>query len=174
MQRAKAIAEKDPRLPASEALSFFLLNKITREDLKDRKELVIEKFTSLDDDDIFVSAKAWVHYPDKLLSHLAGCLMKRNLSKVRIQEMPFEETYIKKIKQKVQDHFALDAQDTDSLVYQGPISNHAYSGSDDKIRILFNDGTIKDMAVASDLFNVSLLTKPSVKYFLCYPKECEV
>jgi HD superfamily phosphohydrolase len=174
LQRAKTIAEKDPRLPASEALAFFLLNKITREDLKDRKELVIEKFTSLDDDDVFVSAKTWVHYPDKLLSHLAGCLLKRNLSKVRIQDMPFEAAYIKKIKQKVQDHFALDAEGSDSLVYQGSMSNHAYSGSDEKIRILFNDGTIKDLAMASDLFNVSLLTKPSVKYFLCYPKECEL
>jgi HD superfamily phosphohydrolase len=174
LQRAKYIAGRDLRLPASEALSFFLRNKVTREDLKDRKELVIEKFTSLDDDDVFVSAKAWVHYPDKLLSHLAGCLLRRNLSKVRIQDVPFDESYIQQIKRRVQDQFALDALSSDSLVYQGSISNHAYSGSDEKIRILFNDGTIKDLAVASDLFNVSLLAKPLVKYFLCYPKECEV
>jgi HD superfamily phosphohydrolase len=174
LQRAKYIAGKDPGLPASEALGFFLLNKVTHEDMNDRKELIIEKFTSLDDDDVFVSAKAWVHYPDKLLSYLAGCLLKRNLSKVRIQDVPFEESYIQQIKSMVQDHFAIDASGSDSLVYQGIISNYAYSGSDDKIRILFKDGTIKDLAVASDLFNVSLLTKPTVKYFLCYPKECEV
>ena len=174
LQRAKYIALKDPNIPASEALAFFLRNKITQEDLKTRKELVIEKFTSLDDDDIFVSAKAWVNYPDKLLSHLAGCLLKRILSKVRIQDEPFEEAYLQRLKQRVQDHFTLDAESSDWLVYQGSISNHAYSGSDEKIRILFKDGTIKDLAVASDLFNVSILTKPSVKYFLCYPKECEV
>jgi HD superfamily phosphohydrolase len=174
LQRAKYIAERDPRLPTSEALAFFLRNKITRDDLKDRKEIVIDAFTSLDDDDVFVSAKAWIHYPDKLLAHLAGCLLKRNLSKVRIQDIPFEESYIQRLKHKAQDHYALDTPEADSLVYQGSISNHAYSGSDEKIRILFNDGTIKDLAVASDLFNVSLLTKPLVKYFLCYPKECEV
>jgi hypothetical protein len=174
LQRAKHLAEKDPLIPASEALAFFLRNKITREDLKTRKELVIEKFTSLDDDDVFVSAKAWVNYPDKLLSHLAGCLLKRNLSKVRIQDEPFEESYLQRLKQRVREHFAMDEQESDWLVYQGSISNHAYSGSDEKIRILFKDGTIKDLAMASDLFNVSLLTKPSVKYFLCYPKECEV
>ena len=174
LQRAKFIAMKDPDIPASEALAFFLRNRITREDLKTSKELVIEKFTSLDDDDIFVSAKAWVNYPDTLLSHLAGCLLKRNLSRVRIQDEPFEESYIQRLKQRVQDRFALDAEDSGWLVYQGSISNHAYSGEDEKIRILFKDGTIKDLAVASDLFNVSILTKPSVKYFLCYPKECEV
>jgi len=174
LQRAKYIALKDPDIPASEALAFFLRNKITPEDLKTRKELVIEKFTRLDDDDIFVSAKAWVDYPDKLLSHLAGCLLKRNLSKVRIQDEPFEESYLQKLKKRVQDHFVLDAESSGWLVYQGSISNHAYSGSDEKIRILFKDGSIKDLAVASDLFNVSILTKPSVKYFLCYPKECEV
>jgi uncharacterized protein len=174
LQRAKYIALKDPDIPASEALAFFLRNKITKEDLKTRKELVIEKFTSLDDDDIFVSAKAWVNYPDTLLSYLAGCLLKRNLSKVRIQDEPFEESYLQRLKQRVQDHFGLDAESSGWLVYQGSISNHAYSGSDEKIRILFKDGSIKDLAVASDLFNVSILTKPSVKYFLCYPKECEV
>jgi HD superfamily phosphohydrolase len=174
LQRAKAIAEKDPAFPASEALAFFLRNRITPEDLKESKEQVIEKFISMDDDDIFVSAKAWMNYPDRLLSYLTGCLLKRSLSKVRIQDMPFEESYIRKIKQRARDHFGMDALDCDSLVYQGSISNHAYSGSDEKIRILFNDGTIKDLAIASDLFNVSLLAKPTVKYFLCYPKECEV
>jgi len=174
LQLANEIADKDHELFATDALDFFLRNKITREELKDNKDLIIEKFTSLDDDDVFVSAKAWVHYPDKLLSYLSGCLLKRNLPKVMIQDIPIEKALIKQLKQKVQDRFGLDSFHADYLVYQGTISNHAYSGSDEKIRILYNDGNIKDIAESSDLFNVSLLARPSVKYFLCYPKECEV
>jgi HD superfamily phosphohydrolase len=174
LQRANEIADKDHELFATDALDFFLRNKITREELKDNKDLIIEKFTSLDDDDIFVSAKAWVHHPDKLLSYLSDCLLKRNLPKVRIQDMPIEKALIQQLKRKVQDRFGLDSSHVDYLVYQGTISNHAYSGSDEKIRILYNDGNIKDIAESSDLFNVSLLARPSVKYFLCYPKECEV
>ncbi len=174
LRRAGEIAENDPGIFATEALDFFLRNRITKEGLQDKKELVIRKFTGLDDDDIFASAKAWVHHTDKLLSYLSDSLLKRNLPKVRIQDTPVDMTLIQQLKQKVQDHFRLDAAHADYLVYQGIISNHAYSGSDEKIRVLYNDGAIKDIAESSDLFNVSLLARPSVKYFLCYPKECEV
>ncbi|MBN1416344.1 MAG: HD domain-containing protein [Bacteroidales bacterium] len=174
LQRAKRITEEGHKLGATETLDFFLRNKITRKDLEEKKEWIIEKFTSLDDDDLFVSAKAWTHHPDRLLAYLSDCLLKRNLPKVIIQDTPMDDVLVKNIRKKVQDYFNFDAYLADSLVYQGTISNHAYSGSDEKIRILYNNGLIKDLAEASDLFNVSLLTKPSVKYFLCYPKECEV
>ena len=75
--------------------------------------------------------------PISFLSYLSGCLLKRNLPKVRIQDVPVDEAYIQQLKQKVQDHFALDSLHADYLVYQGTISNHAYSGSDEKIRILY-------------------------------------
>jgi len=174
LQRATYIAEKDPQLVSTEALGFFLRNRIAREELEHKEDLIVEKFTNLDDDDLLVSAKAWVHHPDKLLSYLSGCLLKRNLPKVRIQDMPVEKVLFQQLKREVQDYFGFDSFHADYLVYQGTISNHAYSGSDEKIRILYNNGVIKDIAESSDLFNVSLLTKPSVKYFLCYPKECDV
>ncbi|MBN2763110.1 MAG: phosphohydrolase, partial [Bacteroidales bacterium] len=174
LQRANHIAEKDSELFAAEALDFFFRNKITRNELKDGHDLVIEKYTSLDDDDIIVSAKAWINHSDPLLSYLSGCLIKRGLPKVMIQDTPIDGRLIKKLKLNVQGLFGIDESLSDYLVYQGQICNRAYSGSDEKIRILYNNGIIKDITDSSELFNTSLVTKPSVKYFLCYPKECEV
>lgn len=174
LQRAKVVAAEDKGLFATEALDFFLRNRVQKDVLKDNRDQVIRQFTCLDDDDIFVSAKAWIHHSDKMLSILSDCLLRRNLPKVRIQDMPVDRTLTERITQRVQDHFGIDASQARYLVYEGTISNHAYSGSDEKIRVLFNDGIIKDMAESSDLFNARLLAGPSVKYFSCYPKECEV
>ena len=43
-----------------------------------------------------------------------------------------------------------------------------YSAADDHIEILYNDGTTRDIAEASDMFNLSLLQKKVKKYVICY------
>jgi len=37
--------------------------------------------------------------------------------------------------------------------------------------ILFKDGSLKDVAQASDHLNLSALSNAVEKHFLCYPKE---
>lgn len=174
LQRAIDLIKNGVKLKATESLEFFLHNRIDRNSLKSDLENVISRFTSLDDDDFIISAKMWSHHSDKLMAYLAGSLLRRNLPKVIIQDKPFEKQLVDKIKDKVTDLFKIAPEDAGYMVYEGTISNHAYNGQDDKIKILYNNGVIKDLAEASDIFNVSLLTQPSVKYFLCYPKECAV
>ena len=43
-----------------------------------------------------------------------------------------------------------------------------YNPADDSIDILYNDGSIKNVAEASDMLNISLLSKKVKKYYLCY------
>ena len=45
-----------------------------------------------------------------------------------------------------------------------------YDEADDSIDILFNDGSIKNIAQASDMLNISLLSKKVKKYYLCYQR----
>ena len=174
LQRATLIAQKDNHTFATEALNFFLKNRIKQSEINEKKDLIIRNFINLDDDDLFVSAKAWANHTDKLLAYLAGSLLRRNLPKVRIQDNPVEKDELYMKKGIIQDFLGFKSDEADFLVYQGTISNSTYSGNDDKIRILFKNGVIKDLAEASEIFNMSLFTKPSVKYFLCYPKECDV
>jgi hypothetical protein len=37
--------------------------------------------------------------------------------------------------------------------------------------ILKKDGSVEDVLVASDQLNLKALTKPVMKYFVCYPKN---
>jgi hypothetical protein len=43
-----------------------------------------------------------------------------------------------------------------------------YSIEDDSIEIIYNDGTIKNIADASDMLNLSVLSRKVKKYYVCY------
>jgi hypothetical protein len=174
LQCATNLAERGTSLSGTDALRFFLRNRITRDEMISNQADIIEQFTRLDDDDLFVSAKSWSLGNDKLLAWLSGSLLKRNLPKIRIQDKPFDEKLLLEINKRCRNLFGIDEQEAGYLVYQGKISNHAYSGHEEKISILYNNGLIKDLADSSEIINISILTKPTVKYFLCFPKECEV
>jgi len=45
-----------------------------------------------------------------------------------------------------------------------------YNPADDSIRILYKDGTAKDIAEVSEILNVQLLSKKIRKYYLCYQR----
>ena len=55
----------------------------------------------------------------------------------------------------------------------GVITNSAYNKHDDKILLLYKDGSIKEINAASDI-NLSALSKTVTKYFVCYPKELDI
>ena len=45
-----------------------------------------------------------------------------------------------------------------------------YNPADDSIGILYKDGAVKDIAEASEILNVQLLSKKIRKYYLCYQR----
>ena len=49
------------------------------------------------------------------------------------------------------------------------MTNNAYDPRKDEIKILFNNGTLKDITLASDNLNISALSKPVKKYYLFAP-----
>ena len=67
--------------------------------------------------------------------------------------------------------YGIEKKDLGFLVYNGCISNNAYSSEDEQIKILYNNGMLKDITEASDMLDVSVLSKIVKKYFLCYPKD---
>ena len=50
------------------------------------------------------------------------------------------------------------------------IQKDMYDINDDHITILYKDGTMKDIAEASEILNVELLSKKVKKHFLCYQR----
>ncbi|MCC8187046.1 MAG: phosphohydrolase, partial [Bacteroides sp.] len=43
-----------------------------------------------------------------------------------------------------------------------------YDPADGSLGIRYRDGTTKNIAEASDMFNISLLSKKIKKYYICY------
>jgi hypothetical protein len=56
-------------------------------------------------------------------------------------------------------------------VYTDSVKNRAYNLENFNIKILFKDGSLKDITLASDQYNIEALTKSVTKYYLCYPKN---
>jgi hypothetical protein len=64
----------------------------------------------------------------------------------------------------------IDRQDAHYLMSLNTIQKDMYSVDDDSIGILYKDGTIKDIAEASEILNVQLLSRKVRKYYLCYQR----
>ena len=174
LQRAKQLTFLNQDTPpATPALDFFLKNQINKEDFE-KNEQVLHYFSLLDDFDIFTALKLWSDHPDKILSFLSRAIVNRKLFKIELQNEPFETDYLQKVKHSVKKHYQLTDEETDYFCFNDETSNYIYKPGTDRINILFKDGTVKDIAEASDQLNITLLDKPTTKYFLCYPKEVKI
>jgi hypothetical protein len=74
--------------------------------------------------------------------------------------------------QKYSQH-NMNNEEANYFIFTDIISNNAYSKEDENIQILYSNGVLKDVAEASDMLNMSALSKTIKKYFLCYPKELD-
>lgn len=168
LKRAKELSLKDHELPATPALQYFL-----KEDYMSlgHEAAVVEYFAQLDDFDIFTSLKQWQFYPDPLLSILSKGIVNRHLFKVELSNEPFDPERISKLKARIAQQFKLNKYEADFLFIQESTSNHAYHPLQSSISILYKDGQKRDISLASDQLNISVLTHPVTKYFICYPKE---
>ena len=176
LRRAKEMAESGVDLYATPSLKFFLNNKIGPADLTGvglfTPEIVASHFTRLDDTDIMVSAKYWSDHSDRVLSELAGRLIRRDLLSIELDNEPFAEDRIKKFRKLAADRMNLNREQTEYFVFTGSVSNLAYAPGTPQIQILLKNGIISDISEVSDMFDHRLLSERITKYYLCYPKEC--
>jgi len=174
LKRAKWLAMNGGKLKAATpALQFFLINDIREKHfLEDRR--VLESFALLDDYDIYTSLKLWMQHPDKVLSHLSRALVNRRLFRIEMQNEPFAQDRISTIREATKKRYLLSEEETGYFVFFEKTANYTYHPGTDNINILFKDGTVKDITEVSDQLNISLLSKPTTKYFLCYPKDIQL
>jgi HD superfamily phosphohydrolase len=170
LRRAKQVAAIDRDLYATRSLSYFLKNNIEKKDIQNCRSEILKNFTELDDDDIMVSAKAWMEHKDPVLSLLSANLIRRILPRVKISDIPFEPAKVEQLSNAASKRFLLQESETSYLVFTGIISNMAYSDKNDTIKIVYNTGEMKDLSEASDIFHLHNLMETKKKYFLCYPK----
>jgi len=169
LSRALQISSAGEQLFAPPALAFFLDHSTVRVNSENRGEF-LGKFAELDDTDIISSAKVWRDSNDKVLSFLCKGFTDRKLFSIELSDKPFSVHRIRKLRSAVSDRLDMGLPDTEYLVISDSISNYMYTDLDDRIKILRKNGEILDIADASDMLNISVLSKTIRKYFLCYPK----
>jgi len=136
--------------------------------VKDRK--VLEMFAMLDDYDILTSVKVWSQEGEPILKRLSANLVNRNLFHIELTDKPFSKSKIEKIRAKTARAYKISTEEARYFVFTDVIGNSLYDSQSDKINILYRDGKMVDIAVASDHLNISVLSKRVEKHFLCCPK----
>ncbi len=167
--RAKELASQGVELFASPALHFFLYNDINHTEFHNNPDC-LENFIQLDDNDIWTALKVWSNHPDKVLSTLSLGMINRNIFKVENSAEPIGEDRIKELTLQISQQLGITLSEANYFVSTPSIEKNMYDPADDSIDIIYKDGTIKNIAEASDMLNISLLSKKIKKYYLCYQR----
>lgn len=170
LMRAKELVLQGQPVFASTALNTFLSKEIFKDDFLTKPEY-LEQFVRLDDYDIYGAIKEWAIHPDPILSALSKSFVDRRLFKIEIQNNAFSKTYVDEVKAKTKEAFGLKNHEVNYFVMTDSITNNAYSPETEQINILYKNGDVKDIADASDQYNIAALAKTVQKYFLIYPKQ---
>lgn len=169
LKRAKELAEKNTVLFCTPAFKQFLYNNYEQADFI-KSPALLEEFALLDDYDIMTSIKVWMDHQDPVLSMLCKQLVNRRLMHVEMQKHPFKENQIQEIKEKFKKSLNLNDKEIGYFVFTGNVTNEAYRADKIRINILFKDGSVVDIAEASDQLSIDVLARTVKKYYLCYPK----
>ena len=179
LKRAVDLTRKGHKLYTTPALEYFLNNAITKHDFTNNKtdvngKSVLDLFASLDDDDLSISIKNWATNSDKVLSRLAYSLLNRQLFKIEIQDSPFSDDKILGLEDMIERKYQVNKPDIKYFLISNSISNYAYTLEDSQIDILYNNGEIKELSIASDILNIEVLSRNVKKYFIIYPKDLAI
>lgn len=155
IKRARIIGAK-----CHQPLNDFINNKNIK--------ISLEQFCGIDDVDVMMAIKHWCNHPDKVLSILCRGIVDRNLLKIKYYSEPvIEELLEEKINEAI-IKTSMNKDDLQWLIFTGEASSRTYNFENEKIRILFKDGTVKDISeVDNALINENLKGKVK-KYYICY------
>jgi HD superfamily phosphohydrolase len=170
LKRSRELALSGHEVFTMPALSHFLKKAVTKDEFINGANH-LDIFAKLDDTDIMAAIKVWAEHEDFVLSKLCNDLVQRHLYKVDITNEKPDEAFKAQLLQAAQKKYNLSATDASYFVFTETIRNEAYKPGDGNIGILMKNGSIKDIAEASDNSNLGALAKTVKKFILCYEKE---
>lgn len=168
LKRAKQLTSDCVELASSGPLRFFLENRISEDTFNDETLAI---FARLDDFDIISALKAWQDCDDEVLNSLSRRIINRDLLKIRVSGEKFSREEVDGLIDRFCEMNHVGREVASYFIFKGKIKNEAYSKTAEPIHILRKDGTIEDVASASDQMNLKALAKTVTKYYICYPKQ---
>ena len=165
LSRAKELADRGVELFCAPALHYFLYNHVSKNDFALGSE-AMKQYALLDDSDVLSAIKAWMSCDDKVLAYLSTAFTNRQLYRGRILAEPLSESE----KQILERHYAqvlgIALEDARYFYSEHMSTSNTYSEKDDSIDILYNDGTVRDIAAASEILDIKTLTRKPHKLYL--------
>ena len=128
---------------------------------------VVHKFCQIDDIDFEFAIKKWSNHNDFILSTLCKGILNRKLFKVKFQPNKISAKIIHQKQQELATKFDVSKKDANYLVFTGEISNTIYKTDDEKINILFKDGSVKDISSIDNTLIHKTITNPVKKFYIC-------
>lgn len=164
LKRARFLYLSGQKIWMNETLTWFFTNDFP--DTKLIPDEAVEHFIRLDDEDILYALKQWQYSQDETLVKLCKGLLHRKLLKAKLQDQPFSEQEVEQLRK------VSGLTDAEYFIFTGSVSNLAYLGNQkEPIIIQYKDGSVSDLAQASDMHNIEALASPVKKYFLCWPES---
>ncbi len=130
--------------------------------------LSLEQFCTLDDYDVMAAIKGWCNHEDKILSFLSRGIINRDLLKVKYFTEPVEKKWIEEKTAEAMQKMNISAEEASWLVFTGIASGSTYNFEDERINILFKDGSVKDISAVDDPLIGKNLGGKIKKHYFCY------
>jgi len=131
---------------------------------------LLDSFNGLDDNDVWASLKGWRIHSDPVLSTLCTMLLNRNLFKISFYDSPPDEALLDNYRAKL-TALGIDENQMQYFLVTGETTNSAYAKELDPIRVKMKNGSLLDIADASDIPTIEALTKIVRKYYVCWGKN---
>jgi HD superfamily phosphohydrolase len=133
------------------------------------ENVTLEQFCSIDDADVLMAIKHWCGHEDKVLSFLCNGIIDRRLLKVKYVSAQVDENIVSEKINQAAAALSIGAEDASWLVFTGTASSSTYDFENKHIKILFKDGSIKDISSVDDALINESLRGDIKKYYICYP-----
>ena len=172
LRRARFLIRQGESVFASASFGLFLRESVSLADFQ-TDPAYLNAFTQLDDYDVWSGIKQWAGHDDAVLSTLCQMLLDRKLFKIMLSTEPFAGELLTELEGQLRQ----TGRPVESLSYflvEGQATNAAYLPSGDRIHIKLKSDQVVDIAEASDLSNVQMLTNIVRRYYVCWAKDLKI
>ena len=163
LKRAKYLVAQGCSLFCSPSLAYFLSSsRLSPDSLK----TFLINYSLLDDSDLLSAIKVWMTSEDKVLSELCKCFTHRQLFKGSIIESPLTDEQKELLREEYAERFAISKTEAEYFFVEHISTSNTYSEKGEAIDILYKDGSVRDIAEASEMLNMETLTYKPQKIYL--------
>ena len=167
-RKTAPLKDKSQELFCSPALRYFLYQPVTFDMFSPTSE-ALEQYALLDDTDVLSAIKAWTSSEDKVLSALSTSFINRRLFRGELLDAPLTEAQKEALNKEYAQYLGISEQEAAYCWSEHVSTSNTYSEKADTIDILYSDGTVRDIAEASEILDLEALTrKPTKRYLFRY------